>query len=412
MRLAHVTATYAPHNTGTGNVARYNALELVRRGHEVHVFTVCEPGAPFEETLDGVHVHRLRPWMRYGNAALIPKLYRALRPSVSESAALGRTVRPHFDLIHLHMPFYGGCEAVYALKRLHGIPLVITHHQDVTLSGPASIISAVHDRLIGRALMRAADRACFTSLDYARASRFAGLLAAGKLRAAELPNGVDPERFTPGPRPTDLVRRIGLEGQIVVLFVGVLDQAHGFKGVPLLLRALARIDRQDMALVVVGEGDMRPVYAGLARELGLVDRVHFAGFVPDDRLPGYYRLADVTVLPSTTMGEAFGLVLVESLASGTPVIASDLPGVRTVVAPDEDGVLVPPGDIDHLAQQLAQMAAMPEERRCAMGLAGRRKVAARYAWTSIGADLTALYEAVLAEHRLPDASQTPVEARI
>jgi len=85
MQLAHVTATYAPHNTGTGNVARYNALELVHRGHEV--------------------VHRLRPWMRYGNAALIPTLYRALHPSVSDSAAPGRTVQPRFDLVHLHMPF-------------------------------------------------------------------------------------------------------------------------------------------------------------------------------------------------------------------------------------------------------------------------------------------------------------------
>jgi len=95
------------------------------------------------------------------------------------------------------------------------------------------------------------------------------------------------------------------------------------------------------------------------------------------------------------------------------VIASNLPGVRTVVAPDKDGILVPPGDIDQLAQQLVQMAVMPEERRCAMGLAGRRKVTARYAWTNIGADLTALYEVVLAEHRPAQASsQIPVKARI
>ncbi len=401
MRLAHVTVTYPPHNTGTANVARHNAVELARRGHEVHVFTASEAGAPPEELLEGVHVHRLRPWLRYGNAAFIPTLYRALCQPIP--IGLG--------LIHLHMPFYGGCEAVYALKHMHGIPLVITHHQDVALSGATGIISTVHDRLIGRALMQTADRVCFTSLDYARASRFAGLLAAGKLRAEELPNGVDPETFTPGARPADLEQRYGLAGKQVVLFVGVLDRAHTFKGVPLLLRALAQAERQDLVLIVVGAGDMRSAYADQAHTLGLSDRVHFAGFVPDDRLPDYYRLADVTVLPSTTMGEAFGLVLVESLASGTPVIASALPGVRTVVAPEEDGVLVSPGDVDQLARQLVRMASLPPERRRAMGLAGRRKVEARYAWTNIGAHLLELYETVLAERRPVETSQTPAEAR-
>ncbi len=79
-------------------------------------------------------------------------------------------------------------------------------------------------------------------------------------------------------------------------------------------------------------GELQEFYKHKATALGLSDRVAFPGFVPDERLPDYYRLADVTVLPSINSGEAFGLVLLESLACATPVIASSLPGVRTVVA--------------------------------------------------------------------------------
>jgi glycosyltransferase involved in cell wall biosynthesis len=247
--------------------------------------------------------------------------------------------------------------------------------------------------------MQAADLVAFTSLDYAKASRYGDLLAAGRIRAVELPNGVDPDRFTPGERPGYLERRHGVVGRRVVLFVGVLDRAHYFKGVPVLLQAMSQLDRADVTLIVVGEGDMRAAYQAAARELGLADRVHFAGFVPDDDLPDYYRLADVTVLPSTTMGEAFGLVLVESLAGGTPVIASALPGVRTVVTPDRDGYLTTPGDVSQLAHKLSQILSLSADRRRAMGLAGRRKVRRRYAWRQIGTRLVGLYRAVVSQRQ-------------
>jgi len=383
MRVAHVTATYPPRSTGTGNVAHHNALELVRRGHDVHVFTIAGRDTLLRERRDGIEIHRLEPWFQTGNAALAPALFRSLST---------------FDLVHLHMPFYGGCEAVYALKRLRNKPLVITHHQDVILSGPAGLVSAFHDRFIGRALMRAADRVFFTSLDYGRASRFADLLAGRRLQAVELPNGVDPQRFAPGPPSEDLVRRHGLAGKDVVLFVGALDRAHYFKGVPVLLRALARIRRPDLAVIVVGGGDMRSIYEAEARTLGLTGQVRFAGFVQDEDLPDYYRLADVTVLPSTTMGEAFGLVLLESLATATPVIASCLPGVRTIVAHEQDGYLVPPGDVEALAGTLSELLSMPPARRRALGLAGRSKVENRYAWRRSGDRLECLYEDLFARH--------------
>lgn len=384
MQLAHITATYPPHNTGTGNVAQRNAIELARRGHDVHVFTMATAGTPLQEHCDGVTVHWLRPVLRYGNAAFLPSLFTRLR---------------HFELIHLHMPFYGGSEAVYLLKRLRNIPLVITHHQDVHLDGPAGLVNRLHDRLLGAPLMRRADRTCFTSLDYARASKYAPLLQAGRMQVAELPNGVDPGFFAPGPQPEQLIERYGLAGKQVLLFVGVLDRAHYFKGVYNLLQAVAALARPDLALLVVGQGDMQAEYRRRAAALGLASQVHFPGFVPDDELPAYYRLADATVLPSTTAGEAFGLVLLESLACGTSVVASALPGVRTVVADGEDGLLVLPGSHEALAAQLGRLLSLSPARRQAMGAAGRSRVEQKYAWTRIGDQLDELYHQVAGRQR-------------
>jgi len=108
----------------------------------------------------------------------------------------------------------------------------------------------------------------------------------------------------------------------------------------------------------------------------------------------YYRLAQVTVLPSVTMGEAFGLVLLESMACGTPVIASNLPGVRSVVRDGVDGFLVAPGDAEELGRKMRVLLDDSSQRR-AMGKAGRDKVVERYSWEHIGARLAVIYEQML-----------------
>jgi glycosyltransferase involved in cell wall biosynthesis len=387
VKIAHVTATFLPQRTGTGNVAYHNALELARRKHDLHIFAPRIPATPASEVIDGVQVHRLRPLVRYGNAPVLPALSGRLRT---------------FDIVHLHLPFYGGAEPVALLRWLKKIPLVITHHQDVKLKGVPALVSRALDILVSRPLMARADRVCFTSLDYAHASQLAGpLIDGGLIQPVELPNGVDIERFEPGQPARHLAQDPRFAGQRVVLFVGVLDRAHSFKGVDVLLHAMDRANLPDTVLLVVGKGDRLTDYQQQARNLGIASRVHFAGFVPDAELADYYRLADVTVLPSTTAGEAFGLVLVESLACGTPVIASALPGVRTVVANGRDGFLTPPGDADELAAKLRMLCSLPPDQRRAMGQAGRGKVEKDYAWSRCGSRLERIYYEVVAERQHP-----------
>jgi glycosyltransferase involved in cell wall biosynthesis len=279
---------------------------------------------------------------------------------------------------------------------------VTTYHHDALLPGWLGRLSRRHDLFFSLRLMRLARFACFTSLDYARHSKFARY--ASTLNAVELPNGVDAQRFSPGPRDPALAAELGVAGRRTILFVGALDRPHYFKGVDRLLEAARLLGRDDLFLIIAGSGDLRGDYQRRAVELGLGDRAVFPGGVPDDVLPDYYRLADVTVLPSTTAGEAFGLVLLESLACATPVIASNLPGVRAVVADGIDGYLVAPGDAADLAARLDQLLSLPETERRAMGAAGRRRVAARYRWERVGDVLVGLYAEAIGGRPAADGS--------
>jgi glycosyltransferase involved in cell wall biosynthesis len=369
-RVAHVTATYPPYVGGTGIVAHHNVAVLNRRGHDAHIITTAEAPIGWVDSPD-VPVHRQRARFRLGNAPLAPGLGRDLAS---------------YDLVHLHYPFYFGGEQVWAACRRNRQPYVVTYHQDVLFRGPLSMVARVHHALFGARILEDARAVAATSLDYARSSLLTGL---SRALVVELPNGVDVERFRIDLHGHHLRRRYELaEGSPVILFVGGLDRAHYFKGVSVLLQAAQALPQA--SVLIVGEGDLREAYERQAHQAGLAARVRFAGRVSDQELPLHYALADVTVLPSITRGEAFGLVLVESMATATPVVASSLPGVRTVVDDGETGFLVAPGDPHDLAAKLRTLLA-DQGLRARMGAAGRRKVEQRYDWSRIGVQLEGLY---------------------
>jgi glycosyltransferase involved in cell wall biosynthesis len=180
----------------------------------------------------------------------------------------------------------------------------------------------------------------------------------------------------------------------VVLFVGAMDAAHDLKGgVPVLLRAIAKVADPRTTLLLVGGGDKVSSYAALARQLGIAGQTRFGGWVPHDALGPYYAAADVVVLPSVRT-EAFGMVVIEALACARAVIASDLPGLRTVVGSTQGGVLVPPGDAGALATAIRDLLSEPSKRRL-MGERGRLAVERLYAWPRVTQRLIGVYRDVL-----------------
>lgn len=369
MRIASVVCSYPPYRGGIGNAAARQAVALVEAGHAVSVLCPDHRDGPRHEWRDGVEIRRLRALARHGVSALVP----------SVAAHVARA-----DAMILHYPFYGGAEAAALAARARRVPYAAFFHMDVPADGVRGALIRGYDRTVARAILRGARRVMVSSLDYARDSTVGRL---GLTTLVELPYGVDTEAFHPGPPDPAVAAELGIDpGVPVVLFVGGMDAGHAFKGVPVLLEAMAGVPASDAQVVLVGDGGLRPGFEAQARAAGV--RAVFAGSASDATLRALYRAAAVSVLPSVTREEAFGIVLIESMASGTPVVASDLPGVRTVVD-DATGILVPPRDAAALRAALLSVTGDPA-RRAAMGAAARARALDRFSRARERADLDAV----------------------
>lgn len=370
MRIAQVTATFPPYRAGTGLVAYYTARELSKRGHEVVVFT--GPGADAADRELEFQVRRLPAAVMVGNAPLTLGLYSGLRG---------------FDLIHLHYPYIFGAEVTWAAARRFHAPLVVTYHNrlDGRTAGKGRLFK-VYNMAVEHRLLNAADCRIAVNRDHAE-------VVLPTVRAwYEVPNGVDTTLFRPRHKAAARLA-LGHPGEHpLLLFVGALDSAHRFKNVDGLIRALPRLSA-DTVLWIVGDGNLRPELQRLVTATGVQSRVRFWGNKTHEDLPAFYNAADIAVLPSIHT-ESFGLVLVESMASGTPVVATALPGVRTVVQDGVDGLLVRPGSLEDLAQALKRLLSDPA-LRTNMGAAGHAKVARMYGWDRAADQLLSVYDLVL-----------------
>jgi glycosyltransferase involved in cell wall biosynthesis len=302
-----------------------------------------------------------------------------------------------FDIIHLHHPFIFGAELIWAVSKLRRIPYVMTHHNDLLGDGMRRHLFDTYSAVSAPLICSGASRFVCVSLDHAASCSLTPFFQKRWGHVVEVPNGVDIEHFHPGLDGRLVRKRYGIpHGTRVVLFVGALDRAHQSRRVDLLLEAIALLADPHLHLLVVGDGDLAAHYRGLADELKLATQTHFVGSVDHGALPNFYAAADIVVLPSD-LQESFGLVLIEAMACGKPVVASNLPGVRLVVSDDLDGLLVYPGNAAGLAAKMQQLLDDPG-RRQAMGVQGRAKVETRYAWPQIIPRLEQVYQTVLGEN--------------
>ena len=203
-----------------------------------------------------------------------------------------------------------------------------------------------------------------------------------------IPNGVDYQRFaTPAP-PFPQFK----DGKLNVLFRGRLEKR---KGLPYLLQAYAQVKGRlpDSRLIIVGpDGGMRAGAEAFVRREGLTDVV-FTGYVCEEDKTRYYRTADVFCAPNTG-NESFGIILLEAMATGAPVIASNIEGFAYVVAHEQEGLLVPPRNATALADALVEL--LPDaDRRREMGRRGQEK-ASQFAWDRVSQQVLDFYRRVAA----------------
>lgn len=254
-----------------------------------------------------------------------------LRTPFFAAMALAKALkeRPR-EIISTHLNF--GPLARF-IKRITGVPYtLVAHGIDVDQAMPASRLAA----------LRSADR--ILAVSHWTRERVLALGGIDPAKVSILPNTYDEERFSPTParRPQLLERYAIAPDEKVILTVSRLSAEEGYKGYDQILRCLPEIRRRcgKVRFLIAGSGSDRARLEALAKKLGVSEHVVFAGFVPDEELPDHYRLADVFAMPST--GEGFGIVFLEALACGTPVLAGNRDGSTDALDSGRLGTLVDP----------------------------------------------------------------------
>ncbi len=372
MKIALVTQAYYPIPGGVTELVWNLGQELQRRGHNVTVITardrerddrglrVLYVGRQMPVTMNGANVHVA---VAFRMGAQLRRIEHAER----------------FDLVHIQSPIDPGLEL--AATRTFRAPKVGSHNSYRERHPQLELLPGYFRKVLDRidahiAVSRSAE----------------GLITKyfPDIPFHIVPLGIDAQRFSPDVPPLTGMR----DGTFTILYVGRMDPRKGakflFAALPYLEQALARYQ-----IVVVGSGWMRRYYDALIPR-ALQHRVRFTGYAAPEDVPRYFRTADVYTSPATG-GESFGMVLLEAMASGVPIVASDIAGYHDVVTSEREGLLVPPKNPRQLAEAIIRLAQNPLLRQ-QLGAAGRAK-ALTYAWPKIVDQIEPIYDEAIARHR-------------
>ncbi len=376
MKIAQVSPYDYPYAGGVQEHIRCLDRYLRARGHEVWI--LAPSSADEDELQDNIIKVSGAVWpVPYSGSiariTLSPRVYRRVKGILRERA---------FDIVHIHEPI------------VPVLPLAVLRHSKAVNVGT---FHAYRDSHAAYEWAKPVLEPFFNRLDGKIAVSPAARDAVAHYFPGEymiIPNGIEVERFA-GPEVEPWPRF--MDGKLNVLFVGRLEKRKGFRH---LLRAFRYVKAAvpNARLIVVGAYDReeKAPFVHYAREEHIRD-VKFVGYAESAAIPRYYRSAHVFCAPSTGF-ESFGIVLLEAMASGVPIVASDIPGYRTVMTDGAEGFLVPPEDEPALAGALIRLLQNPE-LRARMSVRGR-ETAERYDWARVTTQIQAYYEELLERRRL------------
>ncbi len=377
MRIAVVCPYDIDVPGGVQQHVRRLAAELSRAGDDVLVVAAGSPGPD-----DGVvRVGRSTGVRVNGSVAPLALGRRVTARTAAAITAFGP------EVVHVHEPIVPRVgPAAVRVAHETGVPVVGTFHAFAERARFARLVRRWSRRTVAGVRTRIA-------VSRAAAGFHASLHGLDVTDMVVIGNGVDVSRLSAPPPPEtltvdDLVRQESRD--LTVLFVGRLERR---KGLETLVRAFVRVrqERTGIRLVVVGEGSQHRRCARLVPE-SLRGDVEFLGRVDNDVLARVHRRADLFVSPALG-GESFGIVLLEAMAGGTAVIASDLPGYREVLDDGRCGILVPPGDHGALARAILRLAADPQERDGLVAVASEH--VRGFDWSVVAGRVRAEYERAL-----------------
>ncbi|WIG59780.1 MAG: Phosphatidylinositol alpha-mannosyltransferase [Ktedonobacterales bacterium] len=355
------------------------AAELRARGHTVRILTPAT-GARARQVEYGVYrlgwAAPVRMNGSIARVAIAPDLKGRIRALLE---------REQFDVLHLHEPFASALSLTMLHLNIPGLVYIGTFHayapRSYTSASEWAYVSA--KAFLGRYFRRLSGRIAVSQPARDYVSRF----FPGNYRI--IPNGVDIGRFSPDIAPLPEYD----DDKLNVLYLGRFEQRKGAK---YLLRAIPTIRQHypNTRFIFAGDGPLRPAFQELVAKAGWRD-VHFPGRIAAEKLPALYASADIFCAPNTG-GESQGIVVLEALASGRPVVASDIAGFRTMIRTQREGMLVPPRKHEKLAWAICHLLGDEAARRD-MAVAARER-ATEYSWARVGEQVEAYYQEIMALH--------------
>ncbi|PKM91844.1 hypothetical protein CVU82_01395 [Candidatus Falkowbacteria bacterium HGW-Falkowbacteria-1] len=338
MKIAQVVCVYPPYAGGIGASA-YKLQEIIGERCESFVFTSKQKT---DNEKNEAEIIRIKSFLKLGHGSILWQLLWKLKK---------------FDLIYFHFPFFGTSFIIWLFKIINpNKRLIIQYHMDVKQKNFLYKLLSLPEELIKRSLFEKAEKIVCSSLDYIKNSQIKKYYLVWPEKFVEIPFFVDTIKFHP-----DINKKANKKNKDI-LFIGGLDKAHYFKGVDILIQAFSQANLENTELLISGEGELKKEYQKLVKDLKLENKVKFIGKLNSEELINNYQKADVLVLPSINSNEAFGIVLIEAMACGTPVIASNLPGVRSVFENNKSGLLIEAKNIEDLKNKLENIMADNKSR--------------------------------------------------
>ena len=326
MKILELGKFYPPVRGGIETLLKSMCEGFIRKGAEVECVVANDRAQTVEERINGVLVRRVRSFGTVLSTSICPGYTRAARASNAR-------------IWHTHFPNPLADFAIFRAPPEGRI--VVTYHSDIVRQSGVM-------KFYGRLLEKCLDRADKIVVASPRHIEFSKWLQPRSQKCVVIPFGIDRTRFVkaqllPSSAPQNSRRPI-------LLTVGRLV---GYKGHRWLIEAMKNVNA---TLWIIGTGPLENELRTQSAALGMSSRVHFLGNVSDEELPAYYQACDVFVLPSITPNEAFGLVQLEAMACGKPVISCDLKsGVPWVNQHEVTGLVAPPQDVSALGKAIQEL---------------------------------------------------------
>jgi glycosyltransferase involved in cell wall biosynthesis len=358
IRILQTPVRFYPYTGGVEKYVLNLSQELIKRGHSVKVVCADEPKSDLTE-IDGINVRRLNYIGKISNTNITLGLFFAL-------------LKENFDIIHTHFPSPWSADISMIISFLKRKPLILTYHNDAVTAGKMGVLTEVYNRVFLKLLLKGSAKILVTQPEYINRSKY---LYKYKNKIEVIPNGIDTKIYF-----QKNINKIPNQ----IFFLSILDRHHTYKGLDCLIKAIkiVRTKIPDIRLIVGGSGDMVKNYKFLAKKLELEKNIEFRGFIESNKLVDLYNQSELFVLPSTGIQEGFGIVLLEALACGTPVIATNIVGIAKEIKDNKCGIIIPCNDAKKLAQAIIRIIKNINLQK-KMIIKGKLLIQDKYDWNKI-----------------------------